>query len=243
MTYIAKIPDPKGIVSYTDEENETWSILYNRQLELLQQRACDEYLSGLHLLKLPADRIPQCEEINSLLAKHTNWELVPVSTELPLKEFFNLLANKKFPAATFIRRREELDYVNKPDIFHEIIGHCPLLLHRPFADFLQRYGQHAIQGTSELRRTLGRLFFYTVETGLVKTSNGLKIYGSGILSSQKEILYVLDSPIPSRKAFDISEIVQTKFGLEKLQTTYYVIESFATLYRLLDCHCCGKGST
>jgi phenylalanine-4-hydroxylase len=232
--YIANPVDQHGFVSYSREENKIWRALFYRQVRILKGRACDEYLRGLSLLQLPSDRIPQCYEVNQALKKQTSWTLEPVSSLIPAKEFFRLLANRKFPVATFIRHREDFGYVEEPDIFHEIVGHCPLLMHAPYADFLHCYGQLSLNAAPQIQTCLERLFFFTIETGLIKTDKGLRIYGGGILSSKNESIYALDSQVPERRPFNIYDIIQSAYGLDQMQTTYYVLESFETLYTLLE---------
>jgi len=229
-------------VSYSAEEHETWKILLQKQLPNLKERACHHYLQGLELLALPEDRIPQLSDLNGVLKQHGSWTLEPVASLIPPNQFFSMLARRKFPVATFIRRRDELDYVNEPDIFHEIVGHCPMLMHAPYADFLQRYGQEALQVTDEQRAALERLFFFTIETGLIHTPNGLRIYGGGILSSYQESIYSLDSSIPTRKTLDVAEIINTEYSLDNMQSVYYVIDDFETLYKLLNIPCADEFS-
>ncbi|MCG8433731.1 MAG: phenylalanine 4-monooxygenase, partial [Gammaproteobacteria bacterium] len=201
--YMAKLPDENGIVDYTDEENETWAFLYDRQMQLIQGRACDEYTYGLEKLALPADRIPQLPEVNRVLRNATGWEVAAVPALIPFGEFFALLADKKFPAATFIRRKEEIDYLQEPDIFHEIYGHCPLFTDPVFADFSHNYGKLGLKASKEERVMLARVYWLTVEFGLIDTPRGLRIYGAGILSSKGETEYALDSDTPERRPFDV----------------------------------------
>ena len=152
-----------------------------------------------------------------------------------MEEFFSLLANRKFPCATFIRTPEDLDYIQEPDIFHELFGHCPLLAYQPYADFSQKYGEIALKATPEQRLFLGRLYWFTVEFGLIKTDAGNRIYGGGILSSKEETIYSLESTIPERRAFGNGlDALRTPYRIDMLQTIYYVIESFDCLYKLLE---------
>ena len=232
--YVAKLLDHNGVAHYSAEENEIWRMLLQRQKTLLKDRACAEYLYGLELLELSPDKIPQLFEINKILEPLTSWKLEPVASLIRADEFFEMLANRKFPVVTFIRRREDLKYIDEPDIFHEIVGHCPLLTSGHYADFLQKYGYLGLNATQQMRILLSRLFFFTVETGLIKTANGLKIYGAGILSSQSESLYALDSDIPQRLEFNINAIINRQYGLDAMQKTYYIIEDFNMLYTLLD---------
>lgn len=232
--YIAKPVDKHGFVNYSCEENQLWSELLERQVAILKDRACDEYLKGLALLNLPTHRIPQCNEINLALETSTSWTLEPVSSLIPANDFFHLLANRKFPVATFIRRREDFNYIAEPDIFHEIVGHCPLLMQPAYANFMQAYGKLSISASPAIQTLLERVFFFTIETGLIKTNDGLKIYGGGILSSYDESLYALESPIPKRIEFNINDIIHSTYGLESMQKTYYILDNFEQLNTLLD---------
>ena len=180
--YKAKTPDASGHIDFTKEENETWKILIERQLHIIEHRACPEFIEGLTHLNLPLNHIPQCHDINQVLQRTTGWSVVPVSAIIPLSQFFQLLANKQFPAASFIRVREELDYLQEPDIFHEFFGHCPLLTNQAYADFIEWYGKTALESDRKTQSILGRLFWFTIEFGLLETSEGLRIYGGGILS-------------------------------------------------------------
>lgn len=232
--YIANPTDQYGFVAYSKEEDKIWSELLLRQTALLQKRACNEYLQGLALLNLPSNRIPQLTELNSILKKGTTWQLEAVSALLPANEFFHLLANKKFPVATFIRRREDFNYIEEPDIFHEIVGHCPLLIHPPYADFMESYGKLSLSAPPRIQTLLERIFFFTIETGLIATLEGLRIYGGGILSSYDESSYALDSHLPIRKPFNINEVIQSSYSLQSMQKTYYIIDSFDILHALVN---------
>lgn len=233
-TYIAKSPDATGHIPYTDEENQIWHELITRQTPIVQNRGCDEYLAGLKLLNLSHDKIPQCQEISSVLKEKTGWTLEPVAALIPCDDFFKLISERKFPAATFIRRREELDYLEEPDIFHETFGHCPLLTNSIYADFTHAYGKLGLKASPEDREMLAKLYWFTIEFGLVKTSAGLRAYGGGILSSKNETIYCLESPIPIRKPFDVLEILRTPHRIDIMQPIYYVIDDFNILYQLIE---------
>jgi len=232
--YIAKIPDSKGFVDYTNEENSVWKTLYQRQLPLIEQRACKEYLAGFESLGLIADAVPQLPDLNKVLLSKTGWSMEAVETTIPFAQFFDLLANKRFPAATFIRRREELDYLQEPDIFHEIFGHGPLLTNQVFADFCEAYGKFGVKASARERIYLARLFWFTVEFGLIDTPQGLKIYGAGIMSSMGESAYSLDSKIPKRRKFIPEEVLRTPYRTDIFQTIYYVIEKFQDIYEVMN---------
>lgn len=232
--YIAKIPDENGIVSYTEEENKTWQFLINRQTKVVKDRACDAYSAGLSALNFAIDRVPQCGEISEVLMRCTNWSVIPVPTLIPDDEFFNLLAHRKFPAATFIRRWDEIDYLREPDIFHEYFGHCPLLTNSACADFMQQYGEFALSANEQERRYLARLYWFTIEFGLIESPQGLRIYGGGILSSKGETVYSLESPTPLRKPFDLLDVLRTPYRIDRMQPIYFVISDFSALYQLFE---------
>lgn len=233
-SYLSKLPDADGNVTYTEEENATWHTLITRQTPLLTDRACDEYLRGIKLLDLPTHRIPQCHEISKVLQEITGWTVEPVPALIPHDHFFQLLAKRKFPGATFIRRPEELDYLEEPDMFHEIFGHCPLLTNKAYADFAETYGKLCLTASPEDIEMLARLYWFTIEFGLIKTASGPRIYGGGILSSKNESVYALESPLPQRKSFDIVEVLRTPYRIDIMQPIYFVIDSFDVLFHLTE---------
>jgi phenylalanine-4-hydroxylase len=230
--YSARVPDAKGIVHYTDGEHQIWHELMARQLKVLPERACDDFLLGLDELDLRQDAVPQLEWVNRVLVKATGWQVERVPALIPFERFFQLLANKRFPAATFIRRREDMDYLQEPDIFHEIFGHCPLLTNPYFADFTENYGRLGLMASPEDRVYLARLYWLTIEFGLVMEEQGMRIYGGGILSSSEETLYCLDSDQPQRAPFDLLEVLRTPYRIDILQPIYFVIEEMRTLYEV-----------
>ncbi len=233
-TYVAKPVDKNGIAAYTAEENQIWRELFMRQTPIVQNRGCDEYLQGMKLLNLVDDHIPQCPEMSEALHKTTGWMVEPVEALIPADNFFQLLSECKFPAATFIRRREELDYLKEPDIFHEFFGHCPLLTNQAYADFTQMYGRLCLKAPAADREMLARLYWFTIEFGLIKTSKGLRAYGGGILSSKGETIYCVESDIPERRPFDVLDVLRTPYRIDIMQPIYYVIESFDTLFQLTE---------
>lgn len=233
-SYVAKPVDANGMVAYTDEENAVWNELITRQRSIVQNRACDEYTHGLKLLDLPQDRIPQCYEVSEVLRDTTGWSLEPVPALISFDRFFALLANRQFPAATFIRTMEELDYLKEPDIFHEIFGHCPLLTNPAYAAFTETYGKLGLNATHQERVLLARLFWFTIEFGLINTSKGLRAYGGGILSSINETVYCLESGLPQRKPFNALDALRTSYRIDVIQPIYFVLNSFDELYRLID---------
>jgi phenylalanine-4-hydroxylase len=230
--YISKKADASGKVSYTVAENETWRILMERQMKIMNDRACNEFVAGCEKLALPLDRVPQCYEVTARLQEVTGWSVQPVTALISLTEFFHLLANKKFPAATFIRKKEELDYLKEPDIFHEFFGHCPLLTNQAYADFLEWYGKTALQTTHKIQSLLGRIFWFTIEFGLLRSSVGLRIYGGGILSSYEETVYALESTKPNRHDFNLEEILNTNYRYDQIQDKYFVLNSLNDLYTI-----------
>jgi phenylalanine-4-hydroxylase len=233
-TYVAKSVDANGNAEYTEEENATWHELIKRQLPVVQNRACDEYIHGLELLNLPMNRIPQCSEVSAVLQEATGWVLEPVPALIPFDRFFYLLANRRFPAATFIRTKEELDYLQEPDIFHEVFGHCPLLTNQAYADFTHTYGKLGLNASHKDRVMLARLYWFTIEFGLINTKQGNRIYGGGILSSYNETQYCLESDVPQRIPFDPIEALRTPYRIDIMQPIYFVLNNFDTLYHLID---------
>jgi len=222
-------------LSYSPAEHDRWDRLFCRSLAALQNRASDEFLAMMHALSLSDGGIPDMEKLSDRLEKITGWRVVPVAGLVPDEVFFNHLANRRFPAGAFIRSEEELDYLQEPDIFHDIFGHVPLLANPVFADFMVAYGkggQRAMQ-LGQLAN-LARLYWYTVEFGLIRTPAGLRIFGAGILSSVAECEFALESSSPNRIAFDLERVMRTKYAIDDFQQTYFVIESFEKL--LAACH-------
>jgi phenylalanine-4-hydroxylase len=231
--YVARKPDASGAIRYTDAEHAIWAELYARQRAAIDGAACDEFIHGFELLNLPRDRVPQLGEVSKVLKRETGWELAPVPALIPFDEFFELLAARRFPAATFVRRREELDYLEEPDIFHELFGHTPLLTNPYFAEFTHTYGRLGRAASEEERVFLARMYWFTVEFGLMrKPGADLRIYGGGILSSIGETGYVLRSDKPQRRRFDLLDALRTPYRIDIMQPLYYVIEDLRELYDL-----------
>lgn len=230
--YTSKKPDEKGYVAYTPQENAVWGELFNRQMQLLPNRACQEYLDGIKALGLTADHIPQIPEVNERLRALSGWEVAPVPALIDFQAFFELMSNKKFPAATFIRTKEELDYLQEPDIFHEIFGHCPLITLPVYADFMYEYAKLGLKANHKDRVMLARLYWFTVEFGLIQTSQGLRIYGGGILSSYGESKYCLDSQTPIHKPLEPVDAFRTPYRIDIFQPLYFVIKDFSELFGL-----------
>lgn len=231
--YVAHKPDAQGMVQYSDAENNVWQTLYTRQKNILPGRACDEFLQGLELLALTQDTIPQLPDVNARLEGLTGWNVVPVEALISARAFFELLAKRCFPAATFIRTMEELDYVKEPDIFHELFGHCPLLCDPVYADFVHDYAQKVLSYPEDYWPLLQRLFWFTVEFGLIITNKGLRAYGGGILSSISETPYCIESDEPMRVLFNPVTAFRTPYRIDMKQPVYFVIENFEQLFQFV----------
>ena len=230
--YTSKDADTQGLIEYSDAEHRTWQQLYQRQLQALSDSACDEFQAGVEALNLSPRHIPQLTDINAKLQPLTGWQVAPVPALISFKAFFELLANQRFPCATFIRNPEELDYLKEPDIFHEVFGHCTLLTNPEFARFTQAIGEFGVSLSKEDRPILARLYWFTVEFGLLHTPQGLRIYGGGILSSIDETHYALHSEIPVREPFDLINVLRTPYRYDEKQRSYFIIDDFQSLFAL-----------
>jgi phenylalanine-4-hydroxylase len=218
--------------NYTPEEHATWDTLFARQSKLLPGRASDAWLRGLDVLRLDKPGIPDFAELSDRLMKLTGWQVVAVPGLVPDDVFFDHMANRRFVAGNFIRRPDQLDYLQEPDVFHDVFGHVPMLADPVFADYLEAYGiggQRAL-GMDALKY-LGRLYWYTVEFGLIQEDDGLRIYGSGIVSSAAESRFALDDASPNRIAFDLARVMRTEYRIDDFQQNYFVIPSFDELLR------------
>jgi len=233
-TYVSKIPNTEGLIDWTNDENKTWNTLIDRQNEIVKTRACDEFLEGLERIGFSKNKIPQHIEINQKLKNYSGWEVEVVPALIPAKEFFTLLANKKFPAASFIRTPAELDYIQEPDIFHEFYGHVPLLTFSEYANFMEEFGKLALSVPPKDRRRLFRLFWFTIEFGLLSTPHGIKAYGGGMLSSIHETVYSVESNAPKREPFDSLKALRTPYRIDIPQPLYYVLNNFKDLYQILN---------
>lgn len=228
--YQAHVPDAQGLIAYSPEENRVWQRLFERQIKLLPGRASDEFLSGLSVLGITAQSIPQLPDLSQRLKEKTGWQVAPVAALISARDFFELLAKKHFPVATFIRFEAELDYVKEPDIFHEIFGHCPLLTDPVFSNFIHDYACKVLTFPESDWFLLQRMFWFTVEFGLIQTSKGLRAYGGGILSSISETVYSVESDIPLRALFDPVSVFRTPYRIDRLQPVYFVINDYQVLY-------------
>ena len=220
----------QGWPDYTAEEHSTWDILYERQAALLPGYACDEFLHGLQALNLHRGGIPDFNVINLELQRLTGWSVVAVPGLVPDEVFFDHLANRRFPAGRFIRKRDQLDYLQEPDIFHDVFGHVPMLTDPTFADYMEAYGKggQRAKGLGRLHN-LARLYWYTVEFGLLETPKGLRIYGAGIVSSRTESIFALDDPSPNRLGFDLTRTMRTPYRIDDFQQVYFVIPGLQAL--------------
>ncbi|GAB4370617.1 MAG: phenylalanine 4-monooxygenase [Calditrichia bacterium] len=225
-------PIPEGddipYPDYSEEEHETWQKLFKRQSELLPGRACQEYLDGLEMMNFPPDRIPALKDVGRVLQKATNWQVARAPGLLYEGDFFSHLARRVFPSTDYIRPTHELDYTPAPDLFHDIFGHTPMITHPEFADFYQKIGEAAFNAQGEDRRRLERLYWFTVEFGLIDTPQGIRIYGNGILSSYGETLHCLTDKVEKRP-FIPEEISEQEYDVWHFQPLLFVIESFDQL--------------
>jgi phenylalanine-4-hydroxylase len=256
MAHVATNPPPEAgrdwIISqdwsaYSAQEHAIWDTLFARQVKMLQGRASKAFLRGLDVLYLSRAGIPEFRELSDRLRKLTGWTVVAVPGLVPDAVFFGHLANRRFVAGRFIRGLDQLDYLKEPDIFHDVFGHVPMLSNPFFADYMQAYG---VGGLRALRlgalEKLARLYWYTVEFGLIREENRLKLYGSGIVSSFGEAIFALDDPSPHRIGFDLERVMRTRYRIDDYQQSYFAIDSFeklrhqtadadfAPLYRRLD---------
>lgn len=218
--------------SYTAEEHAMWDRLFVRQAEMLPTRVVPAFMEGLDILRMSKPGIPDFDELNERLHRATGWQVVAVPGLVPDEIFFEHLANRRFVAGRFIRTPEQLDYLQEPDIFHDVFGHVPLLAHPVFADYMQAYGEGGLRAARlGMIEALARLYWYTVEFGLIRDGGDLKLYGAGIVSSHGESLFALDDPSPNRIGFDLERVMRSQYRIDDFQQNYFVIESFDDLLR------------
>lgn len=218
--------------SYTAGEHALWDHLFERQAALLPGRVTPEFLDGLDMLRLSKPGIPDFDELNERLMAATGWQVVAVPGLVPDEVFFDHLAKRRFVAGRFIRTPQQLDYLQEPDIFHDVFGHVPLLTNSVFADYMQAYGEGGRRAQAlGLIEKLSRLYWYTVEFGLIRSGEGLKLYGAGIVSSYSESIFALDDASPNRLGFDLKRLMRTKYRIDDFQQNYFVIDSFEDLLR------------
>lgn len=220
---------PQDPRAYSSEEQDIWRTLLRRQSRLARQHACAQFLTGLAQLDID-ERIPDFARASDVLARRTGWRVVGVPGLIPDDMFYAHLANRRFPVTVWIRRRDELDYLVEPDLFHDFFGHVPLLADPVFADYMQAYGQRGVEAGAANVHRLARLYWYSVEFGLFRSDAGLKVFGAGIISSAKETLYAIGSPVPARIAFDARRVMRTAYEIDKLQRTYFVLDDFRQLF-------------
>ena len=219
--------------NYSDSDHQVWRTLFRRQREILAGRACAEFLASQDEMGIGEDTIPKFSALNVQLGAKTGWQLVGVQGLLPELDFFEHLANRRFPVTWWIRKPEQLDYLSEPDLFHDLFGHVPLLMNPMFADYMEAYGKGGVKAHAigpEALAQLTRLYWYTVEFGLIQTAEGLRIFGSGIVSSGGESVHCLESPAPNRLGFDLLRVMRTRYRIDTFQKTYFVIDSFEQLF-------------
>ena len=223
----------QGWERYTAREHAVWTALFERQTRLLPGRACDEFVRGMQALPLDAHQIPDFRRLSEILMKRTGWQIVAVPGLVPDEVFFDHLANRRFPSGNLIRSAHQLDYLQEPDVFHDVFGHVPLLMHPVMADYMQAYGEGGLRAKKlgELDK-LSRVYWYTVEFGLLKQRDELRIYGAGIASSFTETRFSLESASPNRLKFDVERVMRTTYRIDDFQETYFVIDDIDELLQL-----------
>ena len=223
----------QGWDQYTAGEHAVWKTLFERQTQLLPGRACDAFVEGMRRLPLGAQQIPDFRELSQVLMLHTGWQIVAVPGLVPDEVFFEHLANRRFPAGHFIRKPHELDYLEEPDVFHDVFGHVPMLMNPVIADFVQAYGEGGLRARQlGVLPKLARVYWYTVEFGLVQQSDGLRIYGSGIASSFTESVFALDDTSPNHISFDLERVMRTHYRIDDFQESYFVLDKLDDLLEL-----------
>lgn len=225
--------DSQNYDKYTAADQRLWKLLFESQLTKLPESASEDYLNGITASGLIADHIPDFEkELNLKLETLTGWNVVIVPGLIPVEDFFKLMADRKFPSSTWLRTEDQMDYLEEPDMFHDTFGHVPLLTNQPFCDFLEKFSRIALKHIDNERiiKMMQRLYWYTVEFGLIRENGTLKIYGGGILSSSGESEYCLHSDIPERVDYDVAEIMATEVKIDEFQRKYFVIDSYEQLY-------------
>ena len=220
--------------AYSPEDHHVWSLLYDRRMATLEASGSRVFLEGMRTIGLRADRVPDLREVNARLAERTGWQAVAVSGFLPAKEFFACLAERRFPTTVTVRPLAQLDYLPEPDIFHDVFGHVPLHAHPAFADFLQRFGQVASRATTEEDvEAMARLFWFTVEFGLVREEGETKVYGSGLISSHGDAANAL-GPACDRRPFSLEAVVAQPFEIDRLQDVLFEVGDFSELYEAVE---------
>ncbi|GAB1360801.1 phenylalanine 4-monooxygenase [Rhodobacter sp.] len=232
-TYQARLPDASGHIAYDAEDDAVWHDLIARQIPAVSDRMSRVYLAGLDLLDLPRDRVAQCAEVSATLRALTGWRVEPVPALIPFGRFFALLAERAFPAASFIRRREHFDYIEEPDIFHEIFGHTPLLTDPRFASFSEAIGKAGLAADKADYAWLIRLYWFTIEFGLIREGGAVKGLGSGLASSVAELEWATSGK-PEIRPFDVLDILRTPYRIDILQPVYFIIDDLDQLFAAAD---------
>jgi phenylalanine-4-hydroxylase len=223
----------QGWEQYTAEEHGVWKTLFERQTRLLPGRACNSFVRGMSELPIGSDQIPDFRRLSDILMQRTGWQVVAVPGLVPDEVFFEHLANRRFPSGHFIRKPHQLDYLEEPDVFHDVFGHVPLLMHPVIADYIQAYGEGGLRAQKlGVLDKLSRVYWYTVEFGLVKQKDGMRIYGAGIASSATESLFSLEDASPNRLKFDVERVMRTRYRIDDFQESYFVIEDLDELLKL-----------
>lgn len=223
----------QGWERYTAQEHAVWKTLFERQGKLLPGRACDEFVQGMKDLPIGPDQIPNFEHLSEILMKRTGWQVVAVPGLVPDDVFFEHLANRRFPAGHFIRKPHELDYLEEPDVFHDVFGHVPMLMNPVIADYIQAYGQGGLRAKQlGVLENLARVYWYTVEFGLVRQPDGLRMYGAGIVSSATETRFSVEDQSPNRVRFDLERVMRTRYRIDDFQETYFVLDHLDDLLQL-----------
>ena len=223
----------QGWSSYTEAEHAVWRTLFERQTRLLPELACDAFVQGMRALPLQADRIPDFRRLSDVLMRKTGWQIVAVPGLVPDDVFFDHLANRRFPSGNFIRKPDELDYLEEPDVFHDVFGHVPLLMNPVIAEFIQAYGKGGLRANQRgVLDKLARVYWYTVEFGLVRQPDGLRIYGAGIVSSSAETVFSVEDHSPNRIGFELERVMRTLYRIDDFQETYFVLDKIDDLLAL-----------
>ena len=223
----------QGWGRYTVQDHGVWKTLFERQTKLLLGRACNEFVAGMRDLPISAEQVPDFRRLSDVLMARTGWQVVAVPGLVPDEVFFDHLANRRFPAGNFIRKPHELDYLEEPDVFHDVFGHVPMLMNPVIADYIQAYGVGGLRARNlGVLDKLARVYWYTVEFGLVQQRDGLRIYGAGIASSATESVFALDDPSPNRVRFDLARVMRTHYRIDDFQETYFVVGNLDELLAL-----------
>ena len=223
----------QGWHNYTPQEHAVWKTLFERQSKLLPGRACNEFVRGMQDLPIGPDQIPNFEQLSETLSQRTGWQIVAVPGLVPDDVFFEHLAHRRFPAGHFIRKPHELDYLEEPDVFHDVFGHVPMLMNPAIADYIQAYGEGGLRAKRlGVLEKLARVYWYTVEFGLVKQPDGLRVYGAGIASSATETVFSVEDDSPNRVAFDLERVMRTNYRIDDFQETYFVLDNLNDLLEL-----------